>query len=187
MAYTDIFSTEAKRMFSPPNGGAPQMIPDYWKETPDSEPRTDLQNLSDAELNALGWKGPIEYIFPDFYTQDVVWNRETREWNLVETDQSIREKRINYQEFWNKLIITNAYNTIKTLARQSLEVNAIATEFIALITDAKNENGNIDKIQEVLFEIVNNVSFTQEELTEIQSAFIDSGMYSVYTLEPSST
>ena len=63
-------------------------------------------------------------------------------------------------------------------------MNTIATEFIALLSDAKNGNANVAKIQEVLFEIVGNIPFTQEELTEIQSAFTNAGMYSIYTLEP---
>lgn len=178
----DIFQIEARGLFSPPNGAEPQLIPDYWRETPDTEPRTDLPELSDAELNVLGWKGPIEY--PDFNLYDRVWNTQTREWDLVELNEYEKNQRINYQEFWNQLITTGAYTTIKTLAKQSLEVNTIATEFIALLSDAKNGNANVAKIQEVLFEIVGNIPFTQEELTEIQSAFTNAGMYSIYTLEP---
>lgn len=173
---------QSRGLFSPPNGAEPQLIPNYWRETPDSEPRVDLPELSDAELNALGWKGPIEY--PDLNIYDRVWNTETREWELVELDLYKKEKKINYQWFWDKLITTNAYNTIKTLAKQSLEVNTIATEFIALLSDAKNKNANIAKIQEVLFEIIENIPLTQEELGEIQTAFNNAGMYSIYTLEP---
>lgn len=177
----DIFQIEQRGLFSPPNGAEPQSIPDYWRETPDSEPRTDLPELSDAELNALGWKGPIEY--PDFHIYNKVWNTETREWDLIELKTYEKEARIDYYKFWGDLVVTNAYNTIKTLAKQSLEVNAVVTEFIALLNDAKNGNANIDKIQEVLFEIIENIPFTQEELEEIQSAFNKAGMYSVYTLE----
>lgn len=181
----DIFQIEARGLFSPPNGAEPQLIPDYWRETPDTEPRTDLPELSDAELNNLGWKGPIEY--PDFHIYDRVWNTQTREWDLIELSEYEKEQRVNYQKFWNELIETSAYNIIKTLAKQSLEINTVVTEFIALLTDAKNGNGNIIKIQEVLSEIIENIPFTQEELAEIQSAFTEGGLYSVYTLEPPTT
>lgn len=184
MAYADIFATEARGMFSPPNGAEPQMIPDYWRETPDTEPRTDLPDLSDAELNALGWKGPIEYTSFDSYTHRKEWNRETREWDIIELNQREKEQTINYQNFWDDLIVTSAYATIKSAASQSLLANTLATEFIALLSDAKNKNANVIKIQEVLFEIIENISFTQQELSEIQSAFTDAGMYSIYTLEP---
>ena len=56
----DIFEVEARGMFSPPNGNHPQAIPDLWRSAPGEEVRTDLPSLSDEELNALGWKGPIQ-------------------------------------------------------------------------------------------------------------------------------
>lgn len=184
MAYADFFATEARGMFSPPNGAEPQIIPDYWRETPDSEPRTDLPDLSDAELNALGWKGPIEYTPYDFYTQDRIWNTETREWDIVEIDRNTKEKRVNYQKFWDELIETSAYDTIKTFAKESLEINTIVTEFIALISDAKNDNANISRFQEVLLEIIESIPFTQSELTKIQNAFTAGGLYSIYKIDP---
>lgn len=184
MAYADIFATEARGMYSPPNGNSPQMIPDYWRPSPDEEVRTDLPELSDAELNALGWKGPIADVPFDFYTQDKNWNTETREWEVVEIDQFNKKKRVNYQKFWDDLIVTSAYATIKSEASQSLIANTLATEFIALLNDAKNKNANVVKIQEVLFEIIENITFTMDELDEIQSAFTDAGMYSIYTLQP---
>jgi hypothetical protein len=33
-----------------------------------------------------------------------------------------------------------------------------------------------------MYEIIENISFTEEELTEIQTAFTQSGMFAVYTL-----
>jgi hypothetical protein len=182
MSYTDIFTTESRGKFSPPNGGSPQLIPDYWRNAPGEEPRRDLPELSDAELNDLGWKGPIADIPFDFYTQERVWNTQTREWNLVELDQENKEKRVDYQKFWDELIDTSAYATIKANASQSLLANTLATEFIALLTDAKNGRANVTKIQLELLEIIENISFTDEELAEIQTVFKNSGMHSVYTL-----
>jgi len=37
MAYTDIFTTETRGMYIPPNDNHPQMIPDYWRPSPDEE------------------------------------------------------------------------------------------------------------------------------------------------------
>ena len=54
MAYVDLAATEARGRYSPPNGNDPQTIPDYWRATPNTEPRTDLPDLTNAELNALG-------------------------------------------------------------------------------------------------------------------------------------
>jgi hypothetical protein len=181
----DIFQIEARGMFSPPNGNHPQMIPDYWRPAPGEEVRTDLPELTDEELNALGWKGPIQ--MPplegtSYYTHNYEWNKETREYDVNELDQFNKEKRVNYQKFWDDLIDSSAYSTIKATASQSLEVNTVATEFIALLTDAKNGRANVGKIQAELLEILENIPFTEEELEEIQTVFTESGMFVVYTL-----
>jgi hypothetical protein len=183
MEYADIFATEARGMYSPPNGNDPQLLPDYWRPTSGEEARTDLHDLTDAELNALGWKGPIADVSFDFYTQDKVWNKETREYDILEIDQNEKEKRVNYQQFWDLLLDTGAYTTIKSVSAQSLEANTLATEFIALMSDAKGGKANVEKIQQILTEIVSGIPFTEEELTEIQEAFTESGMFSIYTLQ----
>ena len=180
----DIFQIESRGMFSPPNGNHPQMIPDRWRENPGDEIRTDLPELTDEELNAVGWKGPIQ--MPptpgtSFYTHKYEWNTETREFDAIELDEFEKKNGVNYQKFWDELIQTSAYLTIKSSASQSLIVNTVATEFIALISDAKNSHANVEKIQGVLLDIMN-IPFTSEELEEIESAFNESGMSAVYTL-----
>jgi hypothetical protein len=181
----DIFQIEARGMYSPPNGNAPQAIPDLWRSAPGEEVRTDLPELTDEELNTLGWKGPIS--MPptpgtSYFTHSYEWNTETREFDATELDELEKAKRVNYQKFWDDLINTSAYSTIKATASQSLEVNTVATEFIALLSDAKNSHANVEKIQEVLTEIVENILFSEEELEEIQEIFVESGMFAIYTL-----
>jgi hypothetical protein len=184
----NIHEIEARGMFSPPNGNDPQALPDLWRSAPGEEVRTDLPELTDEELNALGWKGPIT--MPpasnpgtSYFTHSYEWNKETREYDATELDEFEKRKRVNYQKFWDDLIDTSAYMTIKATSSQSLLANTLATEFIALLSDAKNGNANITKIQEVLLEIVENIPFTPEELEEIQTAFTESGMFAVYTLQ----
>ena len=75
-----------------------------------------------------------------------------------------------------------AYQKIKNSAKVSLEANVAATEFIALLSDAKSGNANVEKIQGSLLEILSAISFTAEELAEIQQAFTENGMFAVYTL-----
>ena len=186
MAYVDLAATEARGRYSPPNGNDPQTIPDLWRPAPGEEIRTDLPDLTDAELNALGWKGPIQmppFAGTSYFTHDYQWNNETREYDVTEVTEYEKQRRIQYQNFWDRLIITGAYTKIKTAASQSLLANTLATEFIALMSDAKNGHANIIKIQEVLLEIVKNITFTAEELAEIQTAFTQSGMFAIYTLE----
>jgi hypothetical protein len=181
----DISQIESRGMYSPPNGNYPQSLPDLWRSAPGEEIRTDLPELTDEELNAIGWKGPI-HMPPtpgtSFYTHSYEWNTETRSFDVTEFDEHTKQKNINYQKFWDDLIDTSAYSTIKSVAEQSLKVNTIATEFIALINDAKNNHANVKKIQEVLTEIVANIPFTEKELGSIQEVFVESGMFAIYTL-----
>jgi hypothetical protein len=166
------------------NGAYPQELPDYWRFE-DGTLRRDLPELTDEELEELGWFGPIE--IPPIagtspYTHSYKWNSETLSFDATELDQFERRKRVQYQVFWDELINTSAYSTIKAIASQSLEVNAVSTEFIALLDDAKNGRANVEKIQEILLEIVENIPFSEEELEEIQEIFVTSGMFSIYTL-----
>jgi hypothetical protein len=186
MAYVDLAATEARGRYSPPNGNDPQTIPDLWRPAPGEEVRTDLPDLTDAELNALDWKGPIQmppFAGTSYFTHDHQWNKETREYDATEIPEYEKQRRVQYQQFWDKLLNTNAYIKIKTAASQSLLANTLATEFIALMSDAKRGQANIIKIQEVLTEIVSGITFTTEELAEIQTAFTQSGMSAIYTLE----
>jgi len=59
-------------LYSPPNGGYPQELPDYWKFT-DGNIRKDLQDLNDAALHNLGWTGPYEVPDYDWKTQNRAW------------------------------------------------------------------------------------------------------------------
>jgi hypothetical protein len=201
MSYLDIFAKEEGRLFSPPNGDSPQELPDYWRESPDKPVRTDLPELTDEELNALGWKGPIEV--PPLkgtspFTHSYKWNTETREYDATELDEFNKKRAVRYDAFWGGLIngvpsmkengevvrtSAIAYQRIKTASSQSLEINTLTTEFIALISDAKNGRANVEKIQQVLNDIISSIEFTAEELAEIQTAFIQSGMFAVYTLD----
>ena len=185
MAYVDFAATEARGMYSPPNGNDPQTLPDSCRESlPDGPIRYDLPDLTNEELNAIGWKGPIVMPSnPSFFTHDHQWNKETREYDVTEISEYDKQKRVQYQQFWDKLLNTNAYTTIKNASTQSLQANTFATEFIALMSDAKRGQANIVKIQEVLTEIVSGIAFTPEELAEIQEAFTESGMFAIYTLE----
>lgn len=192
------------KLYSPPSRNYPQELPDRWRFE-DGTIRTDLQELSDAELEALGWHGPItmpeDIEGTSYYTHDYIWNRETLSFVVVEVDEYTKQRRVNYKQFWNSLVngtyikstdengeptVVNtggiAYQKIKDTAKVSLEANVIATEFIALLSDAKYGDADVEKIQEVLLEILSTIPFTAEELAEIQQAFTYCGMFAVYTL-----
>jgi len=178
------------------NGNYPEELPTSWKMEDGTV--VNLENLTQGELESLGWYGPIE-MSPirgtTYHTHDYEWNSNTRSFDAVEISEQEKIKRLDYTHFWNMLLYGVedintgelsggiAYKRIKSEAKQSLEINVVATEFIALLTDAKNNNPHKQKIQEVLSEIISLAPFTQEELVEIQNIFVLSGMSAIYTLE----
>lgn len=194
------------KFYSPPDRAYPQALPDYWKFD-DGSIRTDLQTLSDAELELLGWHGPIT--MPDDiantskFTHSYTWNPDTLSFDVAELSFSDKNQNINYTLFWSLLIsgihITNYddqgqitdqypteaafYNKIREESKHSLEINMIVTEFISLIFDAKMGSPDVKNIQRNITEIFSSINFTSEELLEFQTIFDISGMSAVYTLE----
>lgn len=168
-----------------PNGAYPQQLPDYWKFE-DGTIRTDLPELSDQELEELGWYGPIT--LPPFegttgYTHEFNWNKQTFTFDVRERDIDEVSRIVGYRRFWDQFIETNAYVNIRNLAIHSLEINVYCTEFIALLSDAKMGHINRQKIQESITNIFSNVTFTDEEIEEIQEIFVSTGMCHCYTLQ----
>jgi hypothetical protein len=86
-------------LYSPPSGDYPQELPDRWRFG-DGTVRTDLQSLTNAELGALGWSGPVSYLTPrqldeegndlvepwdyDSNTHKAVWYKAERKFIVVE-------------------------------------------------------------------------------------------------------
>ena len=197
-------------LYSPPNRSYPQEIPNYWRFE-DGTVRTDLQTLTDAELEALGWHGPIT--MPDDIpntsqrTHSYTWNSNTLSFDVKELDKDM----IDYGYFWRLLVngvdvgdlddpdlvaISNfdgghphmggtdaiAYKKIKEIAKTSLEVNVLVTEFISLIFDARLGNIDAKNIQKTISEIMNLVSFNEAELLELRKIFSVTNMDIKYTL-----
>ena len=186
MAYTDFAATEARGMWSPPNGAAPQMLPDQWKDNPEDALRYDLPDKTDDELVALGW---LKVDMPSyatngaaFFSNSYEWNSSTRVYDVTELEDYEKERRVNYDEFWTDLLDTDVYVTMKTAASSALAANTLLTEFIALLDDAKRERANITKMQASITGILAGITFSADELAELQTLFDSTGMSAVYTL-----
>ena len=186
MAYADIDATMARGMWSPPNGAAPQMLPDKWKDNPEDELRYDLPDKTDDELVALGWLKVDDPSYEThgvaFFTNSYEWNSETRVYDATQLEDYEKEQRVEYDKFWTDLLDTNAYAAMKTAASSALAVNTQLTEFIALLDDAKRGRANITKIQASINGILVGITFSADELAELQTLFNSSGMSAVYTL-----
>ena len=186
MAYTDFAATEARGMWSPPNGAAPQMLPDRWKDNPGDAIRTDLPDKTDDELVALGWKkvDMVSYATygAAFFTHSYAWNSETRVFDATELSDYQKTLSPQYQRFWENLLDTDVYTTMKTAASSALAANTLLTEFIALLDDAKRGEANTGKMQASITGILAGITFSADELAELQTLFDSTGMSAVYTL-----
>ena len=186
MAYTDFAATEARGMWSPPNGAAPQMLPDQWKDNPEDALRYDLPDKTDDELVALGWKKVDSPSYTTngaaYFSNSYEWNSSTRTYDATELQDIEKEQRVNYNKFWTDLLDTDVYTTMKTAASSALAANTLLTEFIALLDDAKRGSWNISKMQASITGILAGITFSTDELAELQTLFDSTGMSAVYTL-----
>ena len=186
MAYTDFAATEARGMWSPPNGAAPQMLPDQWKDNPEDTLRYDLPDKTDDELVSLGWKKVDMPSYTTngaaFFSNSYEWNSETRVYDATELETYKKEEKVEYNKFWTNLLDTDVYTTMKTAASSALAANTLLTEFIALLDDAKRGEDNPTKMQASVTAILAGITFSADELAELQTLFDSTGMSAIYTL-----
>ena len=88
----------------------------------------------------------------------------------------------SYVAFWDALIASSVYASIRTQSMASLPMNTLATEFIALIGDAKAGRPNIAAIQASISAILSTGSFTSDDIEEFQAALATGHLSETFTL-----
>jgi hypothetical protein len=88
----------------------------------------------------------------------------------------------DYLAFWDALITSSVYESIRTQSMASLAMNTLATEFIALITDAKIGRPNQVAIQNSINAILGTGTFTQEDLEEFETLLVAGNLNEIYSL-----
>jgi hypothetical protein len=88
----------------------------------------------------------------------------------------------DYLAFWDALMTSSVYNSIREQSFISLPMNTLATEFIALIGDAKAGRANEAAIQASISAILLTGTFTDDELAELQAALAAGNLDGIYTL-----
>ena len=88
----------------------------------------------------------------------------------------------DYLAFWDALMISTVYASIREQSFVSLPMNTLATEFIALIGDAKAGRANEAAIQQSMDAILTTGTFTEEQLTELGAALAAGNLEDIYTL-----
>ena len=88
----------------------------------------------------------------------------------------------DYIAFWNALMASAVYGSIRQQSFTSLPMNTLGTEFIALIGDAKAGRPSEPAIQASIDAILSTGTFTEDDLTELQAALEAGNLDGIYTL-----
>ena len=88
----------------------------------------------------------------------------------------------NYIAFWDALMVSSVYASIREQSFVSLPMNTLATEFIALLGDAKDGRPNEAAIQQSMGAILSVGTFTEEQLVELGAALAAGNLDGIYAL-----
>jgi hypothetical protein len=88
----------------------------------------------------------------------------------------------SYTAFWDALIASSVYASIRTQSMTSLPMNTLATEFIALIGDAKAGRPNEAAIQASMSAVFSTGTFTTADAAEFTAALAAGLLDDIYTL-----
>ena len=88
----------------------------------------------------------------------------------------------SYTAFWDALLASTVYGSIRTQSMASLPMNTLATEFIALIGDAKAGRPNEAAIQASMSAVFATGTFTEADAAEFTAALAVGLLDDIYTL-----
>ena len=88
----------------------------------------------------------------------------------------------DYLAFWDALTTSTIYTAIREQSFVSLPMNTLATEFIALIGDAKAGRANEAAIQQSMGAILTTGTFTEAQIAELQAALVAGHLDDTYAL-----
>lgn len=109
-----------------------------------------------------------------------------QQWEIIELPQEQvdqnRKAQADYLGFWDALMGSTIYASIREQSFNSLMMNTLGTEFIALMGDAKAGRPNEAAIQQVMGTILQVGTFTEQHLSELQAALEAGKLDAIYTL-----
>lgn len=160
------------------NGRDPEELSHNWRH-PGGE-WLNLRTMTDVELAELGWF-PVVSVEYNSNTHRLVWNSTTKSYDVIELPEPTPEPA-DYINFWNLLLTSTVYENLKEATKVSVEVNALVTEFLILLADAKFGNEKREPIQNSINEILATNALEVEDLAELQSIFVQTNLSLYYTL-----
>jgi hypothetical protein len=88
----------------------------------------------------------------------------------------------SYTAFWDALLTSTVYGSIRTQSMASLPMNTLATEFIALLGDAKAGRPNEAAIQASMSAVFATGTFTEADAAEFTAALAAGLLDGIYAL-----
>ena len=88
----------------------------------------------------------------------------------------------NYTAFWDALLASTVYGSIRTQSMASLPMNTLATEFIALLGDAKAGRPNEAAIQASMSAVFATGTFAEADAEEFTAALAAGHLDGIYAL-----
>jgi hypothetical protein len=171
------------------NGALPAPIPARVRLS-NGLTRTGPSTYTSEEISEWGYIGPIDEPAYDPSIEAIFWSEADAAYlvrQLVAEEieanrlQELRSQS-NYLVFWDALMASTVYGAIREQSFVSLPVNTLATEFIALLGDAKAGRPNETAIQASMDAILATGTFTTAQLTELQTALVAGHLEGIYTL-----
>jgi hypothetical protein len=89
----------------------------------------------------------------------------------------------SYVAFWDALVASTVYASIRTQSMASLPMNTLATEFIALLGDAKAGRPNEAAIQASMSAVFATGTFTEDDAEEFTEALAAGLLDDIYALD----
>ena len=88
----------------------------------------------------------------------------------------------SYAAFWDALLASTVYGSIRAQSMASLPMNTLATEFIALLGDAKAGRPNEAAIQASMWAVFATGTFTEADAEEFTDALAVGLLDDIYSL-----
>ena len=88
----------------------------------------------------------------------------------------------SYTAFWDALLASTVYGSIRAQSMASLPMNTLATEFIALLGDAKAGRPNEAAIQASMSAVFATGTFTTADAAEFTAALATGHLDGIYAL-----
>lgn len=152
--------------------------------------RTDSSTYTSEEISEWGYVGPINKPAYDPSIEAIFWSEADAAYLVRQlVTEEIEARRLqelrsqaNYLAFWDALVSSSVYDAIREQSFVSLPMNTLATEFIALLGDAKAGRPNEAAIQASMEAILATGTFSDAQLVELAEALEVGKLNGIYTV-----